>query len=377
MQIRSRSSSMALVLLMLAGSVNFADAYSLRQPFQPLDSFGSKVHKDVSYKVVKTTSIERGDASDSGCKLGSFLCWVQDFLHGAGWLGHAEDSKKQYELSGSACQTIRVTVISTASVKVTEKITKMSEASATATATASEKATAKNGTHSASATKKATAEGQAKANAEGTGEASAEANATKQGSAEDKACVSVAEVKEHLKLKNDQRVGEELSAQIVLTGDELAFSKAYDKVLQAARKAGLLNAEEAAKALAAAKAKELAALEAKAAADKAAAKKAEAGATKDAQDKSKAEALAKARDAAKKAALKAAAAAKKAADGSKEDKAAAEAAAKAAAEAKAAQDNLEDIMNPKPTQVPARPTEPAPTNPPRKVTPEQIAAKLP
>jgi len=397
----------------------------------------NQVRDDVNYEVVKKESISRNTTTDCLCKLGSFWHWrIKSCIKQGGWAyecgffpaehhdkvcqdglkcevlnqtrvtsyhghpgavpascqecekqdkcltgqeRHSESCLKEYLLSGSACQTVRVTVTATASAKATEKVTKSSTASATATATASQKATAKDGAQVASATKEAKADGEATATAKASGEATAKAEATEEGSAEGEACVTVEEVKKILKLANVPRIGAVLSTQVVSKGDELAFDRAYAKALDAARKAGLLNAKEAAKAAAAAEAREHAGLEAEAKADEAAAWKAEAGAEKNAQEKAKADALAKAEEAASQEAADAAKAAADAADaankgGSQE---AADAAAKAAAEAKAKQDAIKDLMNPKPTQAPVRPTTPEPTNAPRKITPEQIAAGLP
>jgi len=354
----------------------------------------------------------------------------------AGEERHAETCLKEYLLSGSACQTVSVTAEATATATATEKVTKKSVASANATARASQKATAtkeamaegsavaegKEGLAiateeaTASVTKHATAKGKATVEAQGSGEASVEAEATESGSAEGKACVTVEEVKEFLEIKNKQRFAAVLSAKVVSTGDELAFDKAYALALAAARKAGLINAQEAAKAAASAKAREHAGLEAKAKADEAAAWKAEAGANKEAQDKAKAEALAKARKAAAEqaadaartaaeaaakaqAAKNAAAAAKAAADAAAkadaDKKAAAEAAAKAAAEAaakakaeaeaaaarakaaKAAQEAMADYIDRETTPAPIVITTAKPTNAPVKITAEQIRDKLP
>lgn len=432
--------SMALTLLVLLGNSILADGYSLRQQSVALKKDpvpAAKVHDDVSYKVVEKSSIGKEGTTDCLCKLGSFWHWrikscveqgpwsyecgffpaehhdkvcqdkyqcevlktknnVTYGAHGAvpascqpcskddkcltGKERHAESCMKEYKLSGSACQTVRVTVKATAAAKVTEQVTKSSEATATSTATAAEKAISKVGSVVESAMKKATAQGEATAKAEGTGKATAEAQATKEGVAEEKACVTLEEVKEHLKLTNVPRIGAVLSAKVVSTGDEMAFDKAYDKALAAARKAGLMSAEEAAKAKAAAEAREHAGIEAEGKADEAAAWKAEAGADKDAQAKAKAEALAKARDAARKEAEETAKAAARAAAkadigaGTKEE---ADAAAAKAAAAKAAADAMEDLMNPTPTQAPIKPKPAEPTNAPRKITADEQAAALP
>jgi len=338
----------------------------------------------------------------------------------AGEERHSQSCLKEYKLTGAACQTVRVTVNATAHAKVTEKVTKSSTASAKATATSSQKATVEEAGQTASATKEATAEGEATVKAKASSKASAKAKATEEGQAEGKACVSIEEVKALLNLQKVKRIGAVLTAQVAARGDEEAFDKAYAKALDAARKAGILNAKEAAEALASAEAREHAALEAQAKAEEAAAWKAEAGAEKNAQDTAKAEALAKAEAAASQAAAEAAKAANQAAadaeaaqkdadaaasgaGANSKDAAAskakaekaqaaaaaaqkkADAASKAAAEAKAAQeaiqqqkDALSDVMNPKPTAAPVQRNEPAePTSPPRKISPEEIAAKLP
>lgn len=293
---------------------------------------------------------------------------------------HSKSCLKEYKLSGSACQTVRVTVTATAEAKVTEEVTKTSVASATATATAKEKATASKDDEKASATKEATAEGEATAKVEASGKATALANATKEGTAEGKACVTVDEVKEIMELKDVPRMPAVLSAQVVSKGDEIAFDRAYAKALEAARMKGLLKAGDAAAARARAEAREHAGLEAKAKAEEAAAWKAEAGAEKDAQEKAKAEALAKAQKAAAEEAAAAAKAAEEAAAAAKEGRgsqSAADAAAKAAAEAKAKQEALADYLNgPDPTD-PPRPTTPTTTNAPRKIPAEDVAAQYP
>jgi len=441
----------------------------------------AKVHDDVDYEVVNKSSIKRDDSVDCLCEIGSFWHWrIKSCVKQGGWgyecgffpaehhnkvcqdglkcellkqtrvtyehpgampascqsctpedkcltgkKRHSQNCLKEYKLSGKACQTVKLTTMATASVKVTETVTKSSTATAKATATAAQKATAKEGGETASATKEATAEGKATAKAKASGKASATAKATEEGVAEGEGCITFEEVKKLLHLQDVKRIGAVLSAQVVSRGDEEAFDLAYAKALEAAKEAGLINAKQAAEALASAEAREHAGLEADAKADEAAAWKAEAGAAKDAQQNAKAEALAKAQSAAGKAASDAAKvaaqaqadanAAEKAAEaaeanaGSKEEVAEAKAkaaaaradaaaanekakaaraaaaaaqakadlAAKAAAEAKAAKDALGDLMNPKPTDAPARPTKATPTSPPRKITPDQIAAKLP
>lgn len=441
-------------------------------------SLMATLHEGVDYEVIKKESITRNSSTDCLCELGTFWHWrikacikqggwgyecgffpaehhdkvcqdglkcellkqerVQYFHPGAtpascqscteadkclaGEERHSQSCLKEYKLVGSACQTVRVTTVATASAKVTEEVTKSSTASAKATATSSQKATAEEAGQTASATKEATAEGEATAKAKASSKASAKAKATEEGEAEGKACVSVEEVKALLNLQKVKRIGAVLTAQVVSRGDEEAFDKAYAKALDAARKAGILNAKEAAEALASAEAREHAALEAQAKAEEAAAWKAEAGAEKNAQDTAKADALAKAQAAASQAAAEAAKtanqaatdaeAAQKAADAagtsgagaasSSKDAAAAkakaakaqaaaaaaqkkaDAAAKAAAEAKAAEeaiqqqkDALSDVMNPKPTAAPVQRATPGPTNAPRKISPAEIAAKLP
>merc|ERR1719162_1731326 len=308
---------------------------------------------DVNYEVIKKKSIERKGTMDCLCEVGSFWHWrIKDCVKQGAWAyecgffpaehhgmvcidglkcealnttidysGHPgakpascqhceEEDKcltgekrhdksclKEYLLSGSACQTVRVTTTATASVKVTETVTKSSvasasaEASATASATekahATEEATAE-GKFSAdgketkqeatvsatkeataSATKKATAKAKTTVEAKASGKASVEVQATEKGSAEGKACITVDEVKEHLKLKNVLHLNAVLSAKVVSMGDQLAFNKAYELALAAARKAGLLNAKDAAKAFASAAAHEHAGQEAEAKAEQA------------------------------------------------------------------------------------------------------------
>jgi hypothetical protein len=382
-----------------------------------------KIHDDISYEVVKKTSISRDGSSSCLCERGFFWHWrihscvkqgpwgyecgffpgehhhmvcmdglkceVLDqtrikYVHpGAvpascqectkedqclsGKARHEQSCLKEYALSGEACQTVRVTVTATAEVKVSEEVTKQGTSSATATANATHTATSADGQHEA--TKHATAEGQATATAEASSTAEGTAKATEKGSAEGSACVSVEAVKEALHLEHVPNMGAVLSSQVVATGDKMAFDAAYAKALDAAKKAGILNAEEAAKALAKARAREHAGLDAEADANEAAAWKAESGAKNDAQDKAKADALAKAQaeaDAAAGAAAKTAAAAPNSED-----------AQDAAAEAAARADAIRSLTQPSPTEGPVEITTPEPTGPPRKITPEQVAAKLP
>jgi hypothetical protein len=466
----------ALAVLTVLSHSLLSDAIFLGQRRSDTSSLMVKFHEDVDYKVVKKESIHRNSSTDCLCELGSFWHWrIKKCVKQGGWgyecgffpaehhnkvcqdglkcellnktgvkyihpgavpascqaceaedkclMGkerHSQNCLKEYKLVGSACQTVEVTTMATAHAKVTEEVSKSGTASATATATASQKAKVEEAGQTASATKEATAEGKATAKVEESAKASAKAKATEEGKAEGKACVTVEEVKALLDLQDVKSIGAVLSAQVLSRGDEEAFDKAYAKALDAATKAGMINAKQAAEALASGLAREKATLEAKAKADEAAAWKAEAGAEKDAQDNAKAEALAKAEaaasaeavaaakaaaeagDAAAQAALDADAAAKAAGAGgaggsmSKEDAAAAKAKAeaaqakaaaaqkkadeakKAAAEAKARQDALADVMNPTPTGAPQmRPTKAPPTSPPRKITPEQIAAQNP
>lgn len=406
---------------------------------------------DTSYEVMKKESIDRKATLDCLCKLGQFWHWrIKDCVDQGDWgyecgffpeehhamvcedalkcqvlknttveysghpgarpascqhcekedncpsgeKRHEDTCLKEYLLSGKACQTVRVTITTNASATATEKVKKTSEASATAKATAEQTATIKVNASEASATKKASAEGAATVTAEGEGEAKAKAHATGVGSAEGEACVTVDEVKEFMQLESAQRTSAVLSSKIVSTADQLAFDKAYAKALTAARKAGLLNAKDAAKALAAAEAREHAGLDAKAKADEAAAWAAEAGAKKDAQDKAEAEALerAEAEAAAKaealaKAAAEAAAKAKAAADtaaadaakkkAAEEAAAAAKAAAEAAEMAKQQQEAVADYLNGQTTHAPITSTVPPTTNAPRKIPAKDIAAKLP
>lgn len=382
-----------------------------------------KIHDDISYEVVKKTSISRDGSSSCLCKLGWFWHWrinscvkqgpwgyecgffpaehhdkvcmdglkceVLDqsrikYVHpGAvpascqectkedqclkGEERHEQSCLKEYALSGEACQTVRVTVTATAEVKVSEEVTKQGTASATASANASHTATSADGQHEATA--HATADGETTATAEASSTAEGKAKATEKGSADGSVCISVGEVKEFMKLQDVPRIGAVLSSKVVATGDKLAFDRAYAKALEAAKKAGLLNAVEAAKALAKAQAREHAGLDAEAEANEAAAWKAEAGAKKDAQDKAKADALAKAQAAADAAAAATAKAAAEAPGSEDAEAAANEAAARAEA--------IRSLTQPQPTQRPVEITTPEPTGAPRKITPEQIAAKLP
>jgi hypothetical protein len=351
-----------------------------------------KIHDDISYEVVKKTSISRDLSADCLCEMGTFWHWrikqcvdqgawgyecgffpgehwrmvCQDRLkcealedttikyHGhnagarpascqactaadgclTGKERHMETCLKEYKLDGEACQTVKVTITATAEVKVSETVKKSASATAKSKVEAEETATV--GEHSATA--KATADATAEGTAEASSTAHGTAEATEKGVAEGSACVTVEEAKELLGLQSVPRIGAVLSAQVVAAADEEAFDRAYAKALEAAKEAGLLNAMEAAKALAKAKAREHAGLDAEAKANEAAAWKAEAGAKSDAQAKAKAEALRKAQEAAQKAADEAAAKAAEEAAKAKAAEAAAEAARKAAAEAKAAEE---------------------------------------
>jgi len=433
-----------LVVLSLIGNGAIVNAISLRRAQQPpaatgAVSFSAQVNSDdVDYKVIEKTSIESKSTVDCLCKIGSFWHWrIKSCVEQGDWgyecgffpqehhnkvcndglkcevLGntsvkythpgavpascqtcskedkclagdkrHEKNCLKEYKLSGEACQTVRVTVLATASAKVTEKVTKSSTASATATATSAQEAEMTADGETASAAAKATADGKATVKAEASGKATAKAKATEKGTAEGKACVTIDEAKALLKLQNVSRIGAVLTAKVIARADEEAFDRAYAKALAAARKAGLLNAKEAAEAAAAAEAREHAALEAKGKAEEAAAWKAEAGAEKDAQDKAKAEALAQAKAKAMQEAKDAAAAAEKAAADAKKEgtQSAADRAAEAKAKAEAAAAAaaaIADVINPPPTQAPMRPTTPEPTNAPRKITAEQVAATLP
>lgn len=426
----------SVALLILGSSGLLVDTAWLRGPSASTTT-PATVHDGVKFEVLDKTSIGKKSTVDCLCKMGTFWHWrikscvkqggplyecgffpaehhnmtCQDGLKcvaldtdvkythpGAkpascrsctpadqcltGEQRHEKNCLKEYLLSGSACQTVRIQVLATATAKATEEVTESSTASATSTATSSQKAIAKHDGETASATKEATATGEAKVKAEASGKASAKAKATEKGVAEGKACVSLEEVKKLLGLGKLKRMGAVLSAKVVARGDAEAFDKAHGKALKAALEAGLLNAQEAAKALAEAKARQHAGLEAEAKAEEEAAWMAEAGAEKDAQDNARAEALAKAESAAKSSAedaAKAAQAAKKEASEKATDaaKAKADEAERAAAEAKARADAIADVVNPKPTQAPVRPTTPEPTSPPRKITPDQIAAKLP
>lgn len=443
-----------------------ADQLNLAVSSVSANSLQDKAPEVEDYEVIKKESIKRKGSADCLCKMGEFWHWrIKSCVKQGGWgyecgffpaehhdkvcrdglkceplnqtktkyvhpgavpasckacgqedkclsgkERHKQSCLKEYKLSGSACQTVRVSVAVTASAQATEKVTKSSSASAVATATASQTATATKDGETASAKKKVTAEGQATATAKASSEASAKAKATEKTSAEGKGCISVKEVKKLMKIEDVPRIGAVLSAEVVARGDKEAFHLAHANALKAAVKAGLISAQDAAKAIAAARASEDAGRNAEAKADEAAAWKAEAGAEKAAQDKAKAEALAKAQAAANKDAATAATAASKAAakaeaaekaaqaaEKNAKDQAAAaakeeakakaeaaarakeeaDAAAKAAAAAKHASDLISDVVNSRPQEPPARPTTPEPTSPPRKITPAQIAAKLP
>jgi len=353
--------------------------------------------KDISYEVLKKQSIDRKETMDCLCKQGQFWHWrIKDCVKQGAWAyecgffpaehhamvcqdrlkcevvqntsitygghpgarpascqhcqegdgcltgdkRHDDTCLKEYLLSNSACQTVRVTASVTTVLEATEEVNVDSSKA----------------------------------------KATAQAEATGKGSAEGEACVTAPEVKLFMQLKEDQRMSAVLSAKVVSTGDELAFDKAYAKALAAARKAGLLDAQQAAKALAAAKAREHAGLDAKAKADEAAAWKAEAGEKKEAQEKAKADSLSEAEAKAAKEAAEAAAKAEAAAAAAAADAAKAEAgkaAEAAAAEAKAKQEAIADYLNGGSTQAPITSTAAPTTNAPRKIPAEDIAAKLP
>lgn len=337
---------------------------------------------------------EDGHAHPASCQ----KCAAEDKCK-TGEERHSENCLKEYVLSGDACQTVQVTAKGVkAKAKVTEKVTAKATATAKAKATAEETASATEGEHTAEATGKAEAEAEHTAEVEKTGEATKEAEATEDGVAEGKACVTVAEVKEHMKLKDVPKMPAVLSSQVVAKGDELAFDRAYAKALEAAEKAGLINAEEAAKAVATAEAREHAGMSAKAAAEEAAAWAAEAGASAEAQKKASEKAMASAKTAAgnsaaataaksakAKAEADAAAAAAKAAgagdqaaaDNAKAKADAAASAAAAAENAKAANAAIGDYLNAPATEKEVKITTAKPTNAPRKMSPADIAAGLP
>jgi hypothetical protein len=367
--------------------------------------FPGEHHRMVCADSLKCESLGDTDVNYIGHKAGAkpatcLKCTAQDQCP-TGKVRHEENCLKEYKLSGEACQTVKVTISATAQVKVTETVKKTAEATATKEATAEETATV--GEHSATA--KATAEGTHTGTAEASSTANKKAKATEKGVAEGSACVTVDEAKALLGLQDVPSIGAVLSAQVVAAADKEAFDRAFKKALEAAKEAGLLNAMEAAEALAKAEAQEHAALDAEAKANEDAAWKAEAGASSEAQANAKAEALNKAQaqaqaeaDAAAKAAADAAAKAKaaeekaeaarkasasaeekeKAEAEAEEAKANAEAAQREAEAAKARNEAMKDLLNPEPTQAPIpKQTTPEPTGPPRKITPEQIAEKLP
>jgi len=229
---------------------------------------------------------------------------------------HNEECLQAIDVAGEACATVRVTA---PGLQATAKAT----ADHTATAKASKTATVNDETATHEATESTTAT------------SSATATRVADGVAESTACVTVSEVKKELDLEKVKEMGKVLAQKIISEGDKMAFERASEFAMAAARKAGLLSAKNAASQAAQGTAAEKAKLEAERLAAEAAAWKAEAGANTDAQAAANARAKALAKE---QAAAAAAASAAREAEAEAARKAAAEAEGKnkAAAQAGAA-----------------------------------------
>merc|ERR1719375_282834 len=159
-------------------------------------------------------------------------------------------------------------------VETSESASATSEASAEATATES-------GKGEATKTEQASASATHEASAKATSKAEATATATADGVAQNNACVAIEEAKKMLGI--DGKVGPVLAAKVISAADKEAFERAYKIALAEAAKAGVMEAEKLAKALAQQKAAEDAKLLAEGKAAEKAAWKAEAGATEKAK----------------------------------------------------------------------------------------------
>jgi len=267
---------------------------------------------------------------------------------------HNEECLQELTLTGEACQTVRVTVPSSATSSATE-------------------------THTATATSSAQEEGAiAEATEERTATATHEATASANGVVENSACVSVQEAKREQGVEDVEQVGEVLGSEIIDAGNRMAFERAYHGAMDQAEKKGLVKATAAARAIAEARAAEEARLEAERMAHEAAAWSAEAGANKRAKEAAAARAkglAAKAQEAEEDKSEHR----KAQADAEAEAKAEEEAARKAAAEAQAAIRDVSSGQSRKNQEdtVPrgAYPTNQ--TNPLRKITDKEIAARNP
>lgn len=184
---------------------------------------------------------------------------------------HAEECLKEIVLSGEACATVRLTLTATASGEATRTVTFHVKKIANVSANASTKHAGINVTASVTSNHKATATSTATA----TSKVEADIDVV----AEEKCCVTIGQVKEHLGLQDVKRVGPVLAAKIISTGDQMAFDCAYALAMQAAKNnSGNIDMKKAADDLAGEKAAEDATNEAKAKAKEKAAWEAEAGA---------------------------------------------------------------------------------------------------
>jgi len=267
---------------------------------------------------------------------------------------HNEECLQELSLTGEACQTVRVTVPSSATASVTKS-------------------------HTATATVKAEVEGsEAEATEEKTATATHEATASANGVVKNTACVSIDEAKKEEGVEDVEQVGEVLASRIIDAGNRMAFERAYLGAMEKARKHGLMDATAAARAMAEAKAAEDAKLKAERMAHEAAAWSSEAGANKQAKDAAAARAkglAVKAQEAAQEEANHREAQAEAEAEAKAEE----EAARKAAAEAQAAIRDVSSGQSRKNQEdtVPrgAYPTNQ--TNPLRKITDKEVAARNP
>lgn len=188
----------------------------------------------------------------------------------AGHKRHEEECLTETVLSGEASSTVRVILMGAATAQVTKEHT------ATATANHSIKSEATGEAGDVKVTKKGVSE--QTSSVEHTASATREAAAQAEGVGEGSAVVSIEEVKKALNLKEDQKVGPVLAAQVISKGDQMAFDQAYAAALEAAKANGDAAARAAAEKLAADKAAADAKLEAEAKAAQKAAWEAEAGA---------------------------------------------------------------------------------------------------